>query len=146
MLADRDIPRSGEQYGSAVVHLNSRVKNRTTWTGGDSLDATYGGSEPNMRPSPVLSPSEASVPLMHRGMDFDEIAEWAKVGGHKGMHYHEAQIFGGVPVSDIDRVVFDLRPYRRESQDAEQYARRLHRRMLEKLDRLGVPYKFEWGE
>jgi hypothetical protein len=93
------------QYGDVVLRLRSDVRARTTFTFGDTLDAATALSpSPPFAPSPLLRPHVLSLdstrdvlasPLAHRAVD-------ARYG------YIEAQIHGGVRLSDVYEVVFTL--------------------------------------
>lgn len=90
----------GQNYGSVQLVLNDDVKSRTTFTIGDSLDRFQ-------RPTPV----GGKVP---RTFDLAVTAQGVnKIGNDffedKRFHmesYVEAQVHGGVKLSDINKIVF----------------------------------------
>lgn len=90
--------RNNVQYGSAVVVLKPEVRERTTFTIGDSL-SNRNPSAPltNPRAVPAVTGSDAGL----RTSD-ERRAEPIE------QRYYEAQIHGGVRTSDIAYVVFEV--------------------------------------
>ena len=84
-----------------VFVLKDEVKKRATWTGNDSLNANVGGA--TMVPSPVLAPSPATLGRDHRqlAIGVDPLDTMTKRDG-----YLEMQVWGGLPLSDVEEVLF----------------------------------------
>jgi hypothetical protein len=93
------------QYGDVALRLRADVRARTTFTFGDTLDASTALSPtPPFAPSPLLRPDVLSLdstrdvlasPLAHQAVD-------PRYG------YIEAQIHGGLRPSDVYEAVFTL--------------------------------------
>lgn len=103
------------QYGTVRVRLADRIKGRTTFTVGDSLDTFH-----TVAPSPVLHPSWVSAFHAADGLP-PASNSWAHVGryspsgewlnrGQAHIPYVEAQVHGGVHTRDIAEVVFTRPP------------------------------------
>lgn len=115
------------QYGLVAVRLKDHVKQRTTFTVGDSLD-----QEDNVHPSwmtepqvwsvdpYVVAPKEPDSPIVY----IDDPGTWPL--------YAEAQVHGAVRVEDIAEVVVPRRP---AEGDAEAD-------LFERLEALGVPVRW----
>jgi len=117
---------SVQTYGAVAVRLKDDVKERTTFTVGDSLDANYeyrGSSKEtyplggvaamaNVAPQPVLHPSSLAYDFglksnFENKTTVDEFERAKGIGGlakHGIDHYVEAQIHGGVRMSDVESV------------------------------------------
>jgi hypothetical protein len=105
-----------EQYGSAVILLRPGVRARTTFAFGDTLDETRSGSRSSFVPQPLTSPSALtarSLPDYAPDLldpSFQSLADVRTAAEHRLMSpsstYVEAQIHGGVTVSDIDEIIF----------------------------------------
>lgn len=97
-------------YGDTIVRLKPGVKNRTTFTHGDSLDQFHGT---RAYASPVNQPRAASVQdwAVRDGVvkdPFTGVRPKALPTGNQP--YWEAQVHGGVRVDDIGEVVFTYDP------------------------------------
>jgi hypothetical protein len=123
-----------DQYGELRVVLKDEVRDRTTWTGEDSLsrvfDPTAGEFVPSSVPSPLNDPhqrslntptpptddpaSQARNPERLRGgrMEIQDPEGWWGTTEDRGIFsaYIETQIHGGVSVSDIAEVIFPSEP------------------------------------
>jgi hypothetical protein len=111
-----DIPNNAvDQYGSVRVILRDEVRERTTYTNGDSLGGGYFAN-------PVNAPATDYIPTASRRWPPDF-----------GAGYLEAQVHGGVGVDDIAEVIFDTsaRTYIEPS-----------KKLLKQLDERGIPYRF----
>ena len=104
-----------DQYGSARVVLRDEVRERTTYTNGDSLGGGYFAN-------PVNAPATDYIPTA--------IRRWPPDFG-KG--FLEAQVHGGVGVDDIAEVIFDT--------SALTYTEP-SKKLLKQLDERGIPYRF----
>jgi len=113
--------RSGtrfDSYGNTTIVLNDVVKSRAMYTDGDSLD--YGRYN-RFVPALVTAPSvRASLFLTNIG---DPLSWWQKGIDNVGV---EAQIFGGVRVSDISNIQFDSAPKSAA--------------LISRLDKIGIPW------
>ncbi len=98
-------------YGDISFRLKKDVKRRVTFTIDDSMI-----KDGIVLPSPVDNPSYRS--LVHDGRQV-KLADVAKNTDEMGAAYVEAQIHGGVELSDVDAVFF------RASIDLEKYGPRL---------------------
>jgi hypothetical protein len=96
-------------YGNTMLVMKDSVKARTTFTSDDSLDINAKGA--TCAPSAMLAPKAYSVALTNnRSTRFsgkEEIMRNATVKQADRYNYTEAQIHGGVKVSDIQKVVFE---------------------------------------
>lgn len=114
-----------KQYGDIKIIFKDEVRARTTFTVGDSLDNFKWG---DLAVSPVDNPLPASLPVT----DFAWSGDTTRLGRlfdpslDRGGMYTEAQIHGGVGVTDIDTVIFGAEP------DARYLA------LQAKLDKLGI--------
>jgi len=90
-------------YGRIQVVLRPEVRARTTATIGDSLDRLFG-----VQPSAIDNPSAVSAAVSYRWSigEIDEIFTTE----FRRSNYVEAQINGGVAVSDIAEVIFPSTP------------------------------------
>jgi hypothetical protein len=98
-----------DQYGGIRVELKDSVRDRTSFTFGDSLGEWA-------RPSPINAPEVRSmgnrydgfsrIRANQNGMDMDATSDLFWNTGR----YVEAQVHGGVAVSDIARVTFPSAP------------------------------------
>ncbi len=117
------------QYGSVQVILKDSVKQRSTFTGADSL--SYGKK---ILPSPLLDPSVDSIFIREiAGMvpdSLDEVIDKITLDRNKVKRhrYMEIQIHDGVEASDIEKIVVDA--------DAS-----LSPAAIRKLEELGIPYE-----
>jgi len=106
-----------EGYGKISLVLNNDVKNRSTFTDSDSLDLNY--SNNRFYPSPANNPSIYSTYGISNNTEVIE-------ANTKHVTYWEAQIFGGVKISDIAKVKFYTEP---------------SDKILSKLDKVGIKYE-----
>ena len=96
-----------EGYGHVILVLNDDVRDRSTFTMGDELAVTDGGTRANMMPSPMNDPDVKSVPITGPAYArVSPIEGRLKSGGFVG--YAEAQIHGGVSLKDIKEVRFNF--------------------------------------
>lgn len=95
------------QYGEVVLKLKPHIKDRSTFTDSDSLDY---GVYSRLYPSPVNHPSIFS--LFGVTNQTDVLHYWAPDSSHNPDNtiYWEAQIFGGVTLSDIDEIILPSAP------------------------------------
>ena len=89
-----------DQYGDVEIVLKDQVKDRSTVTAGDSLDT------PNVLPSDAARIDERSI----YEMTLQTIYEQGTAVGNKNLTYVEAQIHGGVSLSDISEIRFAKEP------------------------------------
>lgn len=87
-------------YGSVQVKLKPDVKSRSSFTVGDSLDD---GLADGQVASPVLNPAPIQGNVRLRGAEEIGSVNTNLVGRRIGS-YLEAQVFGGINVSEIDSV------------------------------------------
>lgn len=110
------------QYGDLIVSFKPEMRNRTTMTAGDSLDQNRGRY--SLTPTPLSNPDAFSQsPLTVKYLLSGDALKHKSLG----QGYQEAQLHGGVSVSDIKHVTF-----RSEKQPSKT--------MLKKLDSLGITY------
>jgi hypothetical protein len=101
-MNDKLIDTFGNNYGSVQLVLKDDVKSRTTVTIGDSLDkwqrpTPIGGQVP--RTFDLATMAQSSVKFSGRGENaLTKETFW-------GFTYVEAQVHGGVKLSDIDKIV-----------------------------------------
>ena len=131
--------RGNEQYGQVTIVLKDEVKERTTFTKGDSLKL-------NVTAVPV---AEASTRLAQHSVgtraDLQRETEYRSRGSGvirgEQLGYYEAQIHGGVKTSDIERVIIDTRTYKNfEWVDSPPSPT-----LLRALDKAGIPYEIRSG-
>lgn len=101
--------QSLDQYGGIRVELTDAVRDRTSFTFGDSLGEWA-------RPSPITAPEVRSmgnkydgfgrIRANENGLDMDATSDLFWNTGR----YVEAQVHGGVSAADIARVTFPLSP------------------------------------
>jgi hypothetical protein len=95
-----------DHYGDVVVVLKKEARKRTTFVEGDSLDENHNGKY-RTSPSPIDIPSIYSLKPSRHETKLNKIENPDfQVGGREVSPYWEAQIHGGVKVSDIEKVVF----------------------------------------
>jgi hypothetical protein len=111
-----DMP-SLQQYGPFVLHLKAGTAARTTFTGADSLDFVLspGLTDPCVRPAPVLAPHRTALPahdfsIGPSGFVRSDVDPLAHTGfaDLTSYGYAEAQIHGGLGLSDVERVTGTL--------------------------------------
>lgn len=108
-------------YGGVAIVMRHSVESRSTFTGGDSLNFGFLGS------SPINAPSALSmIAERHFGMSADSRRRYMAEGGLSNFGYVEAQIMGGVSVSDIAYI----------SVEDES---RLSNEVRQRLDKMGIP-------
>ena len=126
--------RDNEQYGTVTLVLKDDVRDRTTFTDGDSL---------NRRGDPVPA-SDASKTLSTRDPDskanFDRTS--SRMLRRRSSGYYEAQIYGGVKTSDIDRAIIDTSTYK----DYEWTQTAPSPALLKALGKAGIPYEIVQGK
>lgn len=83
------------QYGELIVRLKPAVRNRTTFTIGDSLDLS-------LEPTPLTKPTWKAGD----GKDVMRLKNVNMPHQANGSSYIEAQYHGGLGVEDIQEVVF----------------------------------------
>lgn len=105
-------------YGKVSVQLKDSVKSRSTFTDSDSLDLNVGGYS-------RLYPSPATKPSIYSTYGISNHTEVISANKSSWITYWEAQIFGGVKVSDIKKVRFFETP---------------KKGILKKLDKLKIKY------
>jgi hypothetical protein len=111
-----EFPRISASYGDATIILKDEVKDRSTFTVGDSLDNTHMGKIPTTVPMPVNAPSHEACPLDYMAEDFPH--QWEVQGaeyintmqGAGRCGYIETQIHGGVRLGDIKEILFSGEP------------------------------------
>ena len=117
-----DKPGDLDTYGNVTVKFRESVKDRTTFTGSDSLEGTL------MAPSPVLNPTALSLDYLAddplNWQSVDDVAGGPETDFYEG--YMEAQIHGGLSINDIEEIIF------RTSPTLET---------IEKLIERGIPYR-----
>ena len=97
----KDPPPWVDQYGDAVLVLKDSVRDRTTFTLGDSFNIDNG------LPIPLSQAGSLGYLAADQRVDPTDVTNWANgMGGD----YVEAQVHGGVQPSDIDHVVFTISP------------------------------------
>lgn len=128
--------RGNEQYGTVTLVLKDSVRDRTTFTNGDSLNLNpfYAPvNNPSFRPTSQVS----QVSLSRREEILQRRAEDPLNRG-----YYEAQIHGGVSVSDIERVVIDTSTYK----DYEQREVQPSAALIKALTKAGIPFEIVQGK
>lgn len=109
-----------EDYGDIVVIVSSDVRNRTSFTMGDSLDQTIAGEVPLIAPSPIKRPHWTSADLLTSDpLDLQQFQDYR--------FYVEAQIHGGLRAADIRTVRFPTKHW--PDQETE--------RLMDELGNLG---------
>lgn len=99
-------------YGKVIVKLDDSVKNRTTFTIGDSLDTNQLGNTVNSVPTPVKNPNYRSGTYGgYMNLEYSTGDPLIKKGiNDYGLGYTEAQIHNGVSIKDIDEIIFKNKP------------------------------------
>lgn len=129
VLPNRKLPTDvAYSYGEIAIELDHALKTRTTFTIGDSLD-NYA--------EPIQYGYRVPRTVEYKSLASDSYSN-ERAGGkgtltNKNWHndqYVEAQVHGGIKVSDIKSVTFYLPAEKVSAQTA-------------KLDALGIPYKFD---
>jgi SPP1 gp7 family putative phage head morphogenesis protein len=104
MLIDDSAVRAGygDWYGSFIaVMKKDRIKSRTSFCVGDSLDNSYKNS---YKPSLITDPSPISGSISGGGDDVPMLESVKSAGLAKFGTYVEIQIHGGVTIDDIDHI------------------------------------------
>lgn len=91
----QSIGRLTEYYGEISLVMKKEVETRSTMTAGDSLAGKFFGS------SPLNNPDGVGVQGGFGGTVNDKKPNFEGINALARHTYHEAQIFGGVKVSDI---------------------------------------------
>lgn len=101
-----------DHYGAIVLTLKKEVRNRTTFTIGDSLDETGCGREQCFAPQPVNAPSYKAV-TVKKGLtalgDYKNYMKPPLKFDDELYTYPEAQIHGGVSIDDIKSITITRR-------------------------------------
>ena len=119
MLIDE---KSGvDNYGTIRVTLKDHIKDRATFTVGDSLGA-------GIKPSPFYDPGVESISSYGTKPTLGQ----TMIETEGGVSYIEAQYHGGLAVPDIDHVTFVFGG--------------VDRAVTSKLDKMGIPWKEEVDE
>lgn len=109
-------------YGSIRVKLKSSARERATFTVGDSLHNDYDVSQIAER---VTSPTYKAFPKWSLADNAEDYLHATSIDQIARLHgYVEAQVFGGVKLSDIDHISFNYK---------DQYTR-----FKDPLNKLGV--------
>lgn len=102
--ADYDLSNYGSQI---ALHYKRDVKNRTTFTGGDTINQTNGMRQATITPSPVQNPAWQAISSKAGDVlnipTFEELAQKAH---DEDFDYIEAQFHQGIGVSDISELIF----------------------------------------
>ena len=88
----QDVKEWGDAYGQISLVLKRDVESRATMTAGDSLAGKFMGA------SPLNDPQAVGVQGGWAGLVNDQLPEFENTYIHK---YYEAQVFGGIDLSDI---------------------------------------------
>jgi hypothetical protein len=118
--------RGNEQYGTVTLVLKDDVKDRATFTNGDSLNM-------NRQFVPVRDPSSRLAQ--------ERVSGRMEVGDDNDTYY-ETQIHGGVKTSDIAKVIIDTRTYK----DFKWISVPPSAALLKSLDKAGIPYEIVAGK
>jgi SPP1 gp7 family putative phage head morphogenesis protein len=101
-------PSNVDQYGKVAIKMKSNVKDKSTFTLGDSLDMSAGGTVQRTVATPVSNPGHRSVPYDFGIEDPIDLIERDK---HKDLFgYMEAQIHGETTLDHIEEVIFNTAP------------------------------------
>lgn len=153
---------NAEFYGDVIVELDPKVKDRTTWTVGDSINVnepsyddadsgfypSYGG----VVPSPVGGSDPLSVQALGRNAPkvadisaIDDLFEDDAEGVYTVPKYAEAQIFGARPsLGEVKRVVFQAPEYPEGNKKTADYGP--NATQARALDKAGIPWELRsWG-
>lgn len=128
--------RGNEQYGTVTLVLKDSVRERTTFTEGDSL---------NRQGDPVpAGDSDKTLSALNFGSraEFDQRAVTRSESAKRSSGYYEAQIHGGVATSDIERVIIDTTVYKDFGYETVQPSPSL----IKALNKAGIPFEIRAGE
>jgi hypothetical protein len=93
------------QYGDVVVRLKHRIRGRSTFVVGDSLDYAIGRpTGPVFVPQPVSRPSWLALIAPTDRLGCYDLAD----ASPPPYRYAEAQIYGGVRLPDVAEIIFTL--------------------------------------
>lgn len=93
------------QYGEVIVRLGASVRARTTFVVGDSLDfALWRSPNPAFVPQPVIRPNRLAIIAPIDPLDCVGLGD----ASPQPYRYAEAQIYGGVRISDVSQFVYTL--------------------------------------
>jgi hypothetical protein len=101
-LSGSDEDHALPSYGTVIATLDSSLRQRATFTVGDSLDQTQHARIPAFAPSPLNVPELLSVDARIDVLGARDFAT-ASASSHR---YAEAQIYGGVALEDISALEF----------------------------------------
>jgi hypothetical protein len=123
-------PVAVDQYGEVVVRLKNEIRARTTITTRDSLFHWD-----DVMPTPLEQPGIEAMDdeFIGVGVRARDLPTLSNPGNDQ---YVEAQIHGGVMVSDIAEVVFTIDPYAPAALQKEPEPQTTAR-----LDELGIPWR-----
>ncbi len=93
------------QYGDVVLELKPAVRARTTFTFGDSLDVTGRGMRPEVAGEPLTRPTALAAQVGTDPLSIGSLAD-LRNPTQPFRIYTEAQVHGGVALTDIQEVVF----------------------------------------
>jgi hypothetical protein len=119
-------PSPADQYGTVAFELKPSVYDRVTAVMGDSFNFTDGNIETGIHPNGIGAPVPFNDPDYH-------VVPWKMKGTGlpddldlvKGLwSYTEAQIYGGVELNDIERVVTNYETYEGRQNLFADYERR----------------------
>lgn len=101
-LSGSDETHALPSYGSVIATLQSSLRQRATFTVGDSLDQTAHARIPAFAPTPLVSPELLSIDARIDLLGASDFAS-ASASSHR---YAEAQIYGGVALDDVSALEF----------------------------------------
>jgi len=132
-------------YGDIAVRFKSDILERTTFTGGDSLDQISRNGSQNLLarvvPDPVRHPTWLSFPWpLEDVLQYQTAEELVRAlySVSPTLHYIEAQYQGDVTLADAHEVIFLKKP------PSEEPLRRLHEEIRRRLNEEGIPYREAW--
>lgn len=100
-----------DMYGDIAIKMKPAVKERSTFTMGDSLSTSHWGNDVNHHVVPVNAPTHHNI-FVHQGHSDNplEVLRSGKI--EKSWDYAEAQIHGGSDLSDFEHIYFppDMAP------------------------------------
>jgi len=101
-LSGSDETHALPSYGSVIATLRPSLRQRATFTLGDSLDQTAHARIPAFAPTPLAAPELLSVDARIDLLGASDFAS-ASASSHR---YAEAQIYGGVALEDVSTLEF----------------------------------------
>jgi hypothetical protein len=124
-LKGSDERRALPQYGDVVLRLEPWLRHRTSFVFGDSLDHTIGQRMPMFAPSLVARPKITSLDPR-----FDILSCAPADATDPRYGYIEAQIHGGLSLSDAREIVFTIGQHPDQAMVDYMQARRIQWRMV----------------